>query len=263
LKSVAATRTERATAFGAAAESYDRYRPAPPPEAADWLVPDGARRVADVGAGTGGFSRVLAERVDEVVAVELDLRMATLLAARSTGVAVVAGKGEALPVRTASLDAVLVSSAWHWLDADLAVPEVARVLRPGGVLGVVWNGPMRRVDWVSQLLGRDGPTATDRSGPRRELIIPDLLPFSEPESRVIEWSLPRTPSELIGLAGTYSRVITLASQDRLSVARRAAELVESHPLLRNRARIDLPMTARCWKAVRLEARESASDSPAL
>jgi hypothetical protein len=100
---MAATQMERATSFGAVAESYDRFRPAPPPEAAAWLLPEGARWVADVGAGTGGFSRVLAERVDQVVAV---------------GVVVVV---EALPIGTARLDAVLVSAAWHWLDADRGV----------------------------------------------------------------------------------------------------------------------------------------------
>jgi SAM-dependent methyltransferase len=249
---MAATRSERATSFGAVAENYDRYRPAPPAVAAEWLLPPGSGRVADVGAGTGGFSRVLADHVPEVVAVELDIRMAAFLASRSPGVAVVNAKGESLPLRSASLDAVLVSSAWHWFDAEVAVPEIARVLRPGGVLGVLWNGPARRVDWVAKLLGRDRQQAGDgQQGGRHTLQLPDGSPFAEPETRVFEWSLPRTPSELIGLAGTYSGVITLAPGDRLAVARRATEVVEQHPLLRGRTSIDLPMGTRCWRAIRL------------
>jgi len=244
---MAATQMERATSFGAVAESYDRFRPAPPPEAAEWLLPEGARRVADVGAGTGGFSRVLAGLVDQVVAVELDVRMATLLRDRSPGVAVVNGRGEALPIGPACLDAVLVSAAWHWLDVDRMVPEVARVLRPGGVLGVLWSGPQRRVDWVAELLGRDRGNAV---GSRRELRIPDGWPFSVPESRVIDWSLGRAPSELVGLAATYSRVITLAPEDRQADAERAAAVVGNHPFLRDRAGIELPMTTRCWRAIR-------------
>jgi len=248
-----ADRTVRATSFGEAADQYDRYRPSPPLAAAEWLVPAGARRVVDLAAGTGGFSRVLAQRVDHVVGVELDLRMATVLASRSPGVEVVNGRGEALPVRTASLDAVLVSSAWHWLDPDVAVPEIARVLRPGGVLGVLWNGPSRE-PWVNDLLGRDQPSQ-DRAGGdgrrHRALVIPEGQPFSEPEQHLIDWVLPRTPAELVGLAGTYSRVITLAPDDRRLAAERVAQHIDNHPLLRNRPHIDLPMTARCWRAVRL------------
>jgi hypothetical protein len=79
------------------------------------------------------------------------------------------------------------------------------------------------------------------------------MPFGPPVNTTIEWSLPRTPSELVGLAGTYSRVITLAPEAQMAVARRAAETVENHPLLRGRARVDLPMAARCWRATRLDA----------
>jgi SAM-dependent methyltransferase len=251
LLSMMADRAERATSFGTVAQAYDRYRPPPPVAAADWLLPPVLGRVADVCAGTGGFSGVLAGRVDEVVAVELDLRMAGLIGARSRRSLVVNGNGEALPLRSSSLEAVLVSSAWHWLDPDLAVPEIGRVLRPGGVLGVVWSGPRRRVDWVSQLLGRDPTKPSTGRGPRRELRIPPGQPFTEPQVRVIEWSLPRTPAELVGLAGTYSRVITLPRSEREAAVHRAEELIERHPLLRGRSEIDLPMTARCWRAVRL------------
>jgi SAM-dependent methyltransferase len=253
LTAVAAERTVRATSFGTVADAYDRFRPGPPREAADWLLPPDVRRVADVCAGTGGFSRVLAPRVDDLVAVELDLRMARMLAARSYGVPVINGRAEVLPIRPASLDAVLISSAWHWLDPDVAVPEMARVLRPGGVLGVVWGGPNRRIGWVRELLGLGRDVAADQGRPGRELKIPDGQPFTEPESRVIEWTLPRSPSELAGLAGTYSRIITLPAAERQSITRQAAAVVEEHPLLRDRSRVDLPMTARCWKAVRLDA----------
>jgi SAM-dependent methyltransferase len=241
---------ERATSFGTIALDYDRYRPAPPPAVADWLLPGDATRVADVCAGTGGFSRVLAGRVDEVVAVDLDLRMVSLASA-IPGVAAVSARGEALPVPASSLDAVTVSSGWHWLDHDLAVPEIARALRPGGVLGVVWGGASRRVEWVRELLGRRR-SSHHEGGHVRELRIPDGQPFSQPESRDIEWTISRTPSELIGLVATYSRFIALGPRERRNVVRRAVTVLENHPLLRGRARIELPMTSQCWRAVRLE-----------
>lgn len=246
-----ASTSERAVSFGGIAQWYDRYRPAPPHEVADWLLPADADRVADVCAGTGSFSRVLAGRVRQVVAVDLDPRMLTVLRSRSPGVGAVCAGGEMLPFPAGVFDAVLVSSGWHWLEPRRAVPEMARVTRPGGILGVVWSGPDRRVDWVEDLLGGERSRDRQRTRRRRELSIPPGELFGEPERMIIEWSMPRTPSELIGLAGTYSAVITSGADEWESALRRAAELTEEHPALRGRARIELPMRALCWRAVRL------------
>ncbi len=255
---VSSDRGVRAVSFGSAAEDYDRFRPAPPEAVVEWFLPDGARRVGDVCAGTGGFSRVLALHAAEVVAVEIDPRMLSVLTDHSPGVRAVCGRGEDLPVRDGALDAVTVSSAWHWLDPDACLPEVARVLRPGGVLGVVWNGPARHIEWVGELLGRSQrtPTEADRPAPIPEgrpdrlLSIPAGLPFSEPEFRAIDWSLPRTPEQLAGLCGTYSRVTSLDPGQRESVVREAMDYIGSHPMLAGRSLIDLPMRARCWRSVR-------------
>lgn len=252
-----ATRWERATSFGSVASDYDRYRPAPPRAVAEWLLPADARVVADVAAGTGGFTRVIAQLVRHAVAVEPDLRMGRQLVARSPGVAVVNGRAESLPVRTASLDAVVVCSAWHWLDEELAVREMARVLRPGGVLGVVWGGPNHDLDWVRELLSwdREGDVDADRRRLRRELTIPEGVLFSEPQTRVVEWALARTPAELAGLAGTYSRVITSTASERESVAARAAAVLARNPHLHRQDSVELPMSARCWRSVRLAPAE--------
>jgi ubiquinone/menaquinone biosynthesis C-methylase UbiE len=80
------------------ADDYDRVRPGPPDEALDWLVPRDCRVAVDIAAGTGLFTRALQRRVGEVIAVEPDDRMRAVLAARSTGVRAVAGRGEAIPV---------------------------------------------------------------------------------------------------------------------------------------------------------------------
>ena len=233
---------ERATSFGTIAADYDRYRPPPPPGIVDWLLPEAAQRVADVCAGTGGFSRVLATRVEAVVAVDLDVRMVGLA---GPGILRVCGRGEALPIAAGNLDAVLVSSAWHWLDEAAAVAEASRVLRPGGVLGVVRNGPARQLDWVADLLGRGGANPDAARRYRRQLHIPDGAPFSQPEIHTIEWSLPRTRLELVGLAGTYSRFITLPPDEQHKANRRLAQAVQSQPPV-----VELPMMTRGWKAVR-------------
>jgi len=134
--------------FGAVASDYDRLRPGPPPDAIDWLLPDRRNVVVDLAAGTGLLTRALAAKVGHVIAVEPDERMRLVLQSRSAEIEVLAGRGESIPLPDASADAVFVSSAWHWLDPNLAVPEIGRVLRDGGRFGVIWTGRRRDIGWL-------------------------------------------------------------------------------------------------------------------
>jgi ubiquinone/menaquinone biosynthesis C-methylase UbiE len=143
--------TQRALSFGTVSEDYDRFRPGPPAAAVDWLLPPDARSVVDVGAGTGALTTLLAGRVARVTAVEPDERMRAVLARRVPAAAVLAGTAEELPLDDAGQDAVLASSAWHWVDPERAVPEAARVLRPGGTLGVAWTDMDREIAWIDDL----------------------------------------------------------------------------------------------------------------
>jgi SAM-dependent methyltransferase len=134
--------------FGAVARDYDRLRPSPPPEAVDWLLPAHRDVVVDLAAGTGLLTRALSGKAGHVIAIEPDERMRSVLQARSPGVEVLAGRGEAIPLPDASADGVFVSSAWHWMDPELAVPEISRVLRDGGRFGVIWTGREPRIEWL-------------------------------------------------------------------------------------------------------------------
>ena len=169
-------RETRRLSFGSVAADYDRYRPGPPPQALDWLIPRGAQAVLDLAAGTGAVTRELAGRAQRIIAVEPDERMRAVLTARCPGAKVLAGRGEDIPLPDASVDAVVISAAWHWLDPDRAVPEITRVLRVGGVLGVIWVARDARVPWVAEFnrLARESREADGggrrgrRPGGRRE-----------------------------------------------------------------------------------------------
>src|SRR6266516_2596897 len=141
----------RRSSFGAAADLYDRIRPSYPPEAVRWLLGDEPRRVVDLGAGTGIFSRVLASLGHEVLAIEPDEGMRAKLASTSPGVTALPGSAESIPLADESVDAVVAAQAYHWFDHDAAHAEIARVLRPGGVFGPVWNVRDESVDWVAEL----------------------------------------------------------------------------------------------------------------
>ena len=151
--------------FGSIAEDYDGLRPQPLWQAVDWLVPPGCEVAVDVGAGTGLFTRALVDRAAQVIAVEPDARMRTVLTARSPGVRVVEGRGESIPLPDASADAVFVSSAWHWMDGERATPEIGRVLRDGGRFGLIWTSRDREVDWVRNLDRLPARTRPTRNRP--------------------------------------------------------------------------------------------------
>jgi len=252
---------EKATSFGNVAESYDRVRPGPAPAALDWLVPDGCRVAVDLAAGTGLFTRELLGRADRVVAVEPDARMRELLARRSPEVDVREGRGEAMPLPDASADAVFVSTAWHWLDPDRAVPEIARVLRPGGRLGVIWTSRDRDQDWVAELdLLRlpgsddedDGPrtveearTALDR---HHTVTLPAGAGFAGQETASFRFSRTVSVDDALEWLASNSGFITASAADR------AAGLARCREALQRRAGhstvIEMPMRSWCWRARR-------------
>jgi SAM-dependent methyltransferase len=125
-----------ARSFGSAAAEYERGRPGWPVEAVDavGLPPDA--EVLDLAAGTGKLTRVLERRFARVVAVEPDAAM------RALNPGAVDGRAEAVPLADDSVDAVFCAEAFHWFDLTDAVAEIARVLRPGGTLALLWNVPL-------------------------------------------------------------------------------------------------------------------------
>jgi ubiquinone/menaquinone biosynthesis C-methylase UbiE len=133
----------RATSFGQRATEYDRVRPEYSAEALDLAVSrlglGAGADVLDLGAGTGKLTRALVERFRTVVAVEPDPGMRGVLTRSSEAHRVLEGRAEEIPLPDESVDAVFVAQAFHWFDTDAALPEIARVLRPGGGLVLIWN----------------------------------------------------------------------------------------------------------------------------
>ncbi len=146
------TDSTRALSFGSVSQAYDRGRPEYPRDAVDWLVGGRARQVLDLGAGTGKLTATLIEAGHDVFAVEPDESMLEVLAARLPEVRATLGSAEAIPVADAQFDVVVVGQAFHWFDQDRALPEIARVLKTGGHLSLVWNRPDTRIPWVRKLM---------------------------------------------------------------------------------------------------------------
>jgi SAM-dependent methyltransferase len=123
-------------------EHYARGRPSYPVDAVRVADLAPSSTVLEVGAGTGKLTRVLVDEFAEVVAVEPDPRMRSWFTSLCPRAALLAGAAEALPIGQASVDAVFVAEAFHWFDHQRAVAEIARVLRLGGALVLMWNRPV-------------------------------------------------------------------------------------------------------------------------
>jgi len=122
-------------------EDYERGRPGWPSEVGAVAGLSSAATVLDLGAGTGKLTRLLASAFDRVVAVEPSDAMRRLLVKFCPRAEALAGSAEEIPLPSASVDAVFVAQAFHTFDNERALPEIARVLRPGGVVVLMWNLP--------------------------------------------------------------------------------------------------------------------------
>lgn len=233
-------RPDRSLSFGAEAAAYERGRPSYPPEAIDWLLPAGARDVLDLGAGTGKLTARLVERGLDVVAVDPIPEMLDVLRSSLPDTPALLGTAEDIPLADNSVDTVLVAQAWHWFDPARAIPEVARVLRPGGHLGLVWNTRDERLGWVRELgdiVGRDGDPVRDR------VTLPE--PFTGLRRHQVEWTNYVTPQALIDLVSSRSYCITSPAEVRSTTLERVRDLLASHPALADNTGIALPYVTVC------------------
>lgn len=242
---------EKATSFGAQAGAYEIGRPEYPFEAVAWMLdplPPGSRRIADVGAGTGKLTRALTAAADaEVVAVDPDPAMLSALRAAVPGVPTFVGTAESLPLPDASVDAVVLGQAWHWVDPVRGSREVGRVVRAGGVLGLVWNIRDDRVEWVRRL--------TDiMHGSNAEIMLAEggpvvSSPFGALEEGTWEWSRAVTRDQLHSMASSRSYVITASDEERARIRREMDALFDELGVHAD-ATVDLPYVTRAFRAVR-------------
>ena len=245
--------------FATAAGAYGRGRPEYPAQMAGWLVDTlglgEGKRVADVGAGTGKFTRLLVPTGAQVLAVEPVAQMRDAIGALP-GVTALDATAQALPLPDASLDAIVCAQAFHWFASSAALDEFARVLKPGGRLGLVWNVRDESVDWVRRITALITPFEGDaprfyKGDWRKPFPHPAFTPLRE-ASFAYEHVGP--PDEVvIDRFMSVSFIAALAQPARDEVRRQLRQLVDTHPDLRGRDVVRFPYRTLAFDCERILA----------
>jgi SAM-dependent methyltransferase len=235
-------RLRHGSSFGAAAAVYAEHRPDYAEDAVQWaLEPVSTReplRVLDLGAGTGKLTATLVRLGAEVTAVEPDPAMLAELRRWSGPAQALSGSAEDIPLPDASVDAVLAGQAMHWFDLSRAVPEIGRVLVPGGVLAALWNVDDDRVDWVAALAqiskGKANVTLRqwrDRAGRTRQERLAAFGSglFGTPEVGEFTHGQRRTADSLVATIGTHSNLLVLTEPDRARLLAEVRDFLNTRP----------------------------------
>ena len=266
-----------ASGFGAQAATYDRVRPSYPPAAVRWLTTQlrigPGQRVVDLAAGTGKFTALIAGAGADLVAVEPVAQMRDVLRGRLPGVPTLAGVAESLPFATGSLDAVTVAQAFHWFDPARAMAELARVVRIGGRVGLLWNARERGVDWLDRVWSvmdgverrapwRDeGRGRADPAGTRgaasdsphwSERILTGSAGWSPWTTATFRHVQRATHQDLVDRILSVSHVAALPPRRQQAVLNEIRAILDKHPQTRDRAILPIAYRVSAMHAERLE-----------
>jgi SAM-dependent methyltransferase len=239
----------RALSFGSVAAEYAALRPGYPADVVAFLLGRAARplRVLDLGAGTGLLTEAVLHAGHEPMAVDPSPEMLAQLSVRLPEVETAVGTAEAVPAGDASVDAVVAGQAAHWFDPAPAAREIRRVLRPGGVVGLVWNTRDERVPWVGAL----GELIADEArGQEADRGVVDRLGEELPaDIEMVESGIVArlTPEQVVAGIATRSYVALMDQTRRTGFLSEVRELLARHPDTRGRREIELPYVTRGYR----------------
>lgn len=232
-----------ARSFGGVAGVYDRGRPSYTRDAVAWATSAEPLTVLELGAGTGKLTEQLVALGHDVHATDPDAAMLDVLRARLPEVRTSVTAAEDIPASDRSYDVVVAAQAFHWFDHERALPEIARVLKPGGHLAVVFNARDERIPWVKKL----GRIIASPPSERNSLaVLVAATQFDQPTAESFKnWQTVDRHS-IQDLVASRSDVIGLDEEAR------AAKLAEVLALYDDYGRgmdgMQLPYLTRCLRA---------------
>jgi SAM-dependent methyltransferase len=237
----------RRMSFDRNAVVYHEGRPAYPSRVYELLADEygltAGFRVLEIGAGSGIASSELLARGAVVTAVEPGVSLAGLLRQRHDRdrLTVVTADFEHADLAPGSFDIAVAATSWHWLDATVAVPKAASLLRPAGALAVWWtvfgdpDQPQTEFrSLLDRLYRRHMPDEVDDRRPPKPLRTEEWQNqlqaggwFDRPVVEMIRWSQRLTADSARALWATFPNVGELAIEDRDAFLTGVADAVET------------------------------------
>lgn len=244
-----ADRETRARSFGSVAAIYERARPGYPDEAVRWLAGEEAYDVVDLGAGTGKLTRSLVAQGHRVTAVEPSPQMLAQLQAAVPDATAVRGSAESIPLADGAADVVTVAQAFHWFDQPVALREIARVLRRGGRIALVWNARDDTEAWVADFADTVVSRSTFRAGGVAVAVgsIDTSGLYGPVERATFAHVQLLRRDELIELVRSRSECAVLGEDERGPVLERVGALFDAHAV---DGVLAMPYVTECFRAAK-------------
>jgi SAM-dependent methyltransferase len=222
-------RATRSRSFETVAAEYERHRPEYPEEALRWAADqlglEAGARVLDVGAGTGKLTRGLVAIGFDAVAVEPGAPMLAQLREVVPEAEAYEAPAEAIPLPDASVEAGFAGQAFHWFDPGRALPELHRVIKPGGGLALLWNWWNERDPLQAELGKLVGYAGHE---PYRDDELPGAPWFREVGRTVVEGAEESSADDLVNHLSTTSAFLTADPAEREAVLLSVRELASSY-----------------------------------
>jgi SAM-dependent methyltransferase len=247
-----------ADGYAVTAATYVRGRPDYPPEMDDWLCGDLAlskgKMALDLGAGTGKFLPHLRRTNATIVAVEPVPAMLAQLIDRHPGIEAKQGSAERIPFADTSVDAIICAQSFHWFANQSALNEIRRVLKLGGILGLIWNVRDESVEWVAALRAifdtHEGDAPRYHTQAWRRLF--PAVGFGPLYERRFPHRHTGSPEHvIIDRVLSTSFIAALPTTERNGVAAQVRQLIATTPDLAGKSEVTMPYVTAAFSCQKL------------
>lgn len=236
-----------AKGFDVSSDAYERGRPEYPDDAVEFMIQEldlkEGKIVADLGAGTGKFTRSLQKSRAKIIAIEPVEGMRKKFSSVLPTIEVLSGTAESIPLEDESLDAVVIAQAFHWFKGEPALNEIHRVLKPNGKIGLIWNVRDERIPWISLLTGIIDPY--ERGAPRYKSgewkkVFDSTLLFSPLKHSRFGYVQTGTVETVVDRVGSISFIASLPSDEKEQVLTQVRDLVQAQMRAGQSGTIEIP-----------------------
>lgn len=230
-----------------AGDAYEKGRPSYPAEAVDYLARElslnRTSMMVELGAGTGKFTKLLVPMGAKLIAIEPVEGMRCKFKEIFPQIELHEGTAEAIPLPDESADAVIAAQAFHWFSGESTLKEIHRVLKPGGLIGLIWNVRDESKDWVAQLTkiiyAYDSEAPTYNSMKWRKAFDHTSL-FTSLKYTSFAHQHEGTPDTVVARVASISFIAVLPEKKKTEVLSRVAQLIQTHPEIKGLKQISFP-----------------------